>query len=292
MNTFLDALGISPGMLWILLTSAFVAVACGLSGAFLVMRRMSLAGDAISHSVLPGIVIGFLFTGALDSPWLLVGAGLAGLAVMLVIDALHRRLGVREDAATGIAFTAFFALGVVLLKLFAGKVDLDPGCVLFGSLETAVHGHQIAIAGMEVPRVVIVTACVVALVVAMILAFGRAWTVTAFDFSLARSLGIPVGKVQVALLALVSLVVVAAFQAVGAILAVALLVIPAATGILLVHRVRGVLIVSVLHALVSAAAGLQLAIFWNCSVAAAIVLVGATLFASAWGWSIMRRKWA
>lgn len=292
MNAFLDAIGFSPGTLWILLTAVCVAMACALSGAFLVLRRMSLAGDAISHSVLPGIVIGFLFTGALDSPWLLVGAGLAGLAVMLVIDALHRRLGVREDAATGIAFTAFFALGVVLLKLFAGKVDLDPGCVLFGSLETAVHGHRVSIGGIEVPRVVVVTAGVVALVVAMILAFGRAWIVTAFDFSLARSLGIPVGRVQTALLALVSLVVVAAFQAVGAILAVALLVIPAATGILLVHRVRGVLMVSVLHAIVSAVAGLQLAILWNCSVAAAVVLVGAALFSLAWGWAVARRKWA
>src|SRR5688500_6570931 len=123
-----------------LLEGALVAVALALIGCFLVVRGLSLLGDAISHSVLPGIVLGFLISAAtghasLHSPWILVGATLFGLAAAFLVQNIHTTSRVKEDAALGITFTTLFALGVVMINLFAGQADLDPGCVLYGNLE-------------------------------------------------------------------------------------------------------------------------------------------------------------
>lgn len=272
----------SESNVWLVATSFFVALASALPGVFLVLRRMSLAGDAISHSVLPGIVVAFLFTGTLDSPFLVVGAAAAGLLVMLLIEALHRGAGIREDAATGIAFTAFFATGVLLLKTYAGKVDLDPDCVLFGSLETAVHGAMVTVGSLTIPRVTI-TAAVTAGVMGVFLLFAyRPLVLGSFDPAHARTAGFHPGLSNVLLMAAVSVVVVVAFQAVGAVLAVALLILPAATALLCAKRVPGVLMLAGLHALLASIGGLYLAVLLNCNAAAAIVLAGAALFVLAW----------
>lgn len=267
---------------WLVITSFVVALACAMPGVFLILRRMALAGDAISHSVLPGIVIAFLFTGTLDSPWLVIGAAASGLAAVLVIEGLHRAAGVREDAATGISFTAFFALGVVLLKWYAGKVDLDPDCVLMGSLENAVHGERWNIGALEIPRITM-TAAIAAAGVSMLLGLGyRGWLITAFDPAHARTAGFRPGRANVILMAAVSLVVVVAFQAVGAILSVALLILPGATALLCAKRVPGVLAVAAAHAAFSSVGGLYLAVAFNCNAAAAVVLAGAVGLVLAW----------
>jgi len=272
----------SEANVWLVVSAFFVALACALPGVFLILRRMALAGDAISHSVLPGIVVAFLFTGSLDSPLLVAGAAASGLIVMLVIEGLHRGAGIREDAATGIAFTAFFAIGVLLLKSYAGKVDLDPDCVLFGSLETAVHGEQWMLAGLAVPRVA-ASGVLASAGVSLFLALGfPALLISSFDAEHARTAGFRPGVMNVLLMAMVAVVVVVAFQAVGAILAVALLILPGATGLLCAKRVRGVLAVAVAHAAFSSVAGLYLAVALNCNVAAAIVLAGAAAFTGAW----------
>jgi manganese/zinc/iron transport system permease protein len=272
----------SEANVWLVVSAFFVALACALPGVFLILRRMALAGDAISHSVLPGIVVAFLFTGSLDSPLLVAGAAASGLVVMLVIEGLHRGAGIREDAATGIAFTAFFALGVLLLRNYAGKVDLDPDCVLFGSLETAVHGERWEIAGLAIPRVA-ASGMLASAGVSLFLLLGfPALLISSFDPGHARTAGFRPSWTNVALMAVTALVVVVAFQAVGAILAVALLILPGATGLLCAKRVRGVLTVAAAHAAVSSVGGLYLAVALNCNVAAAIVLAGAVAFVLAW----------
>ncbi|MFD0895888.1 metal ABC transporter permease [Luteolibacter ambystomatis] len=272
----------SESTCWLVVTSFFVALASALPGVFLVLRRMALAGDAISHSVLPGIVIAFLFTGSLDSPLLVVGAAGAGLLVMLTIEALRRGAGIREDAATGIAFTAFFAGGVLLLRTYAGKVDLDPDCVLFGSLETAVHGATLALGGLEVPRVTLTAMATAFVMGAFLLIAYRPLLLGSFDPAHARTTGFKPGWSNVLLMGAVSIVVVVSFQAVGAVLAVALLILPGATALLCAKRVPGVLMISGAHALLSSVGGLYLAMALNCNVAAAIVLAGAALFCAAW----------
>src|SRR5688572_28026270 len=126
----------SLSLFWpILAEGALVAVALGLIGCFLVVRGMSLLGDALSHSVLPGIVVGFLIGGSLHSPWILIGATAVGLASAVLVQTVQQHSRVKEDASLGIVFTALFALGVVMINLYAGQADLDPGCVLYGNIE-------------------------------------------------------------------------------------------------------------------------------------------------------------
>lgn len=275
----------SPTNVWLVLTAAFTAIACGLPGAFLVLRRMSLTGDAISHSVLPGIVLGFLASGSLDSPWLIFGAAASGWLTVMVIDLLHRRGGVREDAATGVAFTAMFAIGVILLRLNAGRVDLDPDCVLFGNLETAIHGARVEIGGSYIPQIAITTGVAMLVAAGFCLSFFHRLLGSSFDPSLARLTGQSPALVQSLLLGVTSAVIVAAFQTVGAVMSVALLVLPAAAALMLAKRLPAVLWLVAAHGAVSAVSGIYLATWTDSNLGASVVLAGAFWFLLAWGFS-------
>ena len=125
----------------------FVGSACGLVGNYLMLRRMALVGDAISHSVLPGIAIAFLVSGSRGSAAMFVGALLAGVVTTVIIEAIHRNSRIKQDAAIGIAFTSLFAIGVILISVFAGQVDLDQECVLYGEIGTVPLEGSTTIAG-------------------------------------------------------------------------------------------------------------------------------------------------
>src|SRR3990170_8563959 len=120
--------------LYIILTAALVSTSCALLGCFLVLRKMAMVGDAISHAVLPGIVLAFLISGSRDSITMLVGAGLIGIVTTFLIEFLHKKAKLQTDASIGVTFTWLFAVGVVLISLFAGQVDLDQDCVLYGEI--------------------------------------------------------------------------------------------------------------------------------------------------------------
>lgn len=268
----------SPANVWLVITAAFTAIACGLPGAFLVLRRMSLTGDAISHSVLPGIVIGFLVSDSLDSPWIIVGAAISGWLTVMAIGWFHRKAGVREDAATGVVFTAMFSIGVILLRQYAGKVDLDPDCVLFGNLETAIHGTATRIGPLEIPNITLTTGVVAAASILFVSAIYHRLLATSFDPVLAKLTGQKPDAAQSLLLAATAAVVVAAFQTVGAVMSVALLVLPAATALLLVKRLPSVLIGVSLHAILAAVGGIYLASWANFNLGASVILAGAIGF--------------
>lgn len=272
----------SSTSIWLVVTAAFTAIACGFPGSFLVLRRMSLAGDAISHSVLPGIVIGFLISGTLDSPWLVAGAALSGWLTVMIIEQLHRRAGVREDAATGVVFTAMFSIGVVLLRLFASKVDLDPDCVLFGNLETAIQGARVQFGGLEIPSIVITTGAAAVLGTGFVAACYHRLLGTSFDPSLARLTNQSPGFTQSLLLGVTAAVIVSAFQTVGAVMAVALLVLPAASALLVSRRLPRLLAGVLVHSILSAVGGMYLATSLNCNLGAAVVITGAFLFCGCW----------
>jgi manganese/zinc/iron transport system permease protein len=272
----------SPTTVWLVVTAACTAIACGFPGTFLVLRRMSLAGDAISHSVLPGIVIGFLISGSLNSPWLIAGAALSGWLTVMLIEWLHRHGGVREDAATGVVFTAMFSIGVLLLRLFASRVDLDPDCVLFGNLETAIHGTRVGIGGLEIPSIVITTATAAGLGVGFVTLLYHRLLATSFDSSLARLTSQSPALTQTLLLGITATVVVAAFQTVGAVMAVALLVLPAASCLLVTRQLSHLLFGVILHGVFSALGGLYLATWLDCNLGAAVVMVGALIFCGCW----------
>jgi len=275
---------------WLAVTAAFTALACGVPGTFLVLRRMSLTGDAIGHSVLPGIVIGFVFSGSLDSPLLLAGAAFSGWLAVMLIEWLQRRGGVREDAATGVVFTAMFALGVVMLRLVATRVDLDPDCVLFGNLETAIHGAGTEIAGIRVPNVVLTTGGAALLAILFTALMYHRLLASSFDSTQASLSGMSPALVQSLLLGMTAAVMVASFQTVGAVMSVALLVLPVASALPLARRLPRVLTLVALHSCVSAVAGLYLATWADCNLGAAVVLAGAAMMAIAWIFPAFRSR--
>jgi manganese/zinc/iron transport system permease protein len=272
----------SEQLLWIGLTCFFCALACSQVGTFLVMRRLSLVGDAISHSVLPGIVIGFLFAKSLDSPWLLVGAGLSGMLATVMIELIHNHSRIKQDAAIGISFTTLFALGVLLLKIYADKVDLDPDCVIYGQVEYVWNYERVDVFGISMPRPTRTLGFVAMASVAIVAVLYRVLLVSSFDASLSTSFGYRPVLVHYTLMGLTSFVVVAAFQVVGAILVIALLILPGATGYLCANRLRTVLVLAAGHALFSSILGLLIALRWNINTGAAVVLAGGGLFGLAW----------
>jgi manganese/zinc/iron transport system permease protein len=271
--------------IWIVLMGFLVTAACGLVGSYLILRRMALVGDAISHSVLPGIAVAFLLSSSRGTIPMFLGALAAGLVTTVIIEVIHKKTRVKQDAAIGIAFTSLFAIGVILISLYASKVDLDQECVLYGEIGFVAPPFQseVILGGINFgPEPVVRMAVVTLIVVALILVFYKELLVSSFDPALAFSVGINATVVHYGLMCVLSVVVVSAFESVGAILVVAMLILPAATGSLLRQRLPGVMWVAVLHAAVSSVLGLHLATWLKCSIAAAMVVMGTVLFTMAW----------
>lgn len=223
------------------LVAVVVAVACALPGSFLMLRRMAMMSDAISHAILPGIVVGVLIVGGLNSPLLLVFAAGTGLLTVALIEALHGTGRVKEDAAIGIVFPVLFSLGVLLIARFAGDMHLDTDVVLLGELAFAPFNRMTAFGFDLGPQALWMMSGVLLLNALALLLFYKELKLATFDPSLAASLGFRPRLLHYGLMGLVSLTAVAAFDAVGAILVVALMVGPPMTAHLLTDRL-GVLI--------------------------------------------------
>ncbi len=268
---------------WMVGMSFLVALPCALLGVFLILRRMSLVGDAISHSALPGIVVAFAFVGDLSSPWLLVGAALAGLLVTFLIEQIHRHTRIKQDSAIGIAFTSLFALGLILIRVIIGdKVHLHQDMVLEGNLQHVAYAETVGVMGLDVPDSLIPAAVVAAGTVILMIIFYRVLTLSSFDSGLAASFGYKPAVVHYGMMAVISVVVVSAFEAVGAILVIALLILPGATAYLCTHRLKLLLVLSVLHALVSSVMGMYFSVWLNGKESAGVVVAGTGLFVLAW----------
>lgn len=239
---------------WIVLAGALTAMACAIPGVFLQLNKQSMLGDAVSHAVLPGIAIAFLLSGSKDTLPMLAGALVAGVLTAVLSSAIQRLGGVEHGASLGVVFCAFFAAGLVLVRLAADHVDLDPSCVLFGSLELAV----IESSGM--PKVVWLSAASLALNAILATVFFKELRLAAFDSRFAESTGIPAGVVHLGLTVLTSATAVLAFESVGSILVIAMLIVPGATALLVCRSVEGVLLASLGFAALSSLGGHLLAI--------------------------------
>jgi len=211
------------------LASALLAlVACATMGNWLVLRKESMTGDAIAHAVLPGIVAGFLVTGRHSLPAMFLGAAVAGAIAIVLANLVQRRTRLEAGAGLGIVFSAFFALGVALLETQgARQVDLDPGCVLFGSLETLFlapppGGHWYE--GIAHETWVLAAAALV--VAGLSVLFAKELAALCFDREHARTTGIAPRALEPAMLFVTSLAIVASFEAVGSLLVIALLACP------------------------------------------------------------------
>ena len=268
--SWLEAVGPMHG--WAIATAAVVSAGCAVVGSLLVVRRLSLLGDAISHAVLPGIVVAVLLGGRPGDLSVLVGATVAALVTVGLTRFFQQQGGLAEDAGTGVAFTTLFAIGVLLVTISGSRIDLDPGCILYGILEL-VPFDTIPLADWEVPRA-FVSAAAVLVVVSLGLVSTWRWQVfTAFDADAARAAGVPTTAVTVGLLAGVSLATVAGFEAVGAILVVAMLVVPAAAAERLALRLHHVLGLAVLLAMTGAVVGYLAAWHFNTSAAGMMAVV-------------------
>jgi len=267
---------------WIILTGTLVATCGGLLGAFLLLRKMSMVGDAISHAVLPGIVIAYLLSGSREVLPMLVGAAAFGVFATVVIEALYRKARLQSDAAIGITFTGLFALGIVLISLFAGQVDLDLDCVLFGEIAYVPIDVWITPGGVNMgPRAVWVTGGLLVLVLAMIGIGYKGLLLTTFNPEHAASIGISVAFWHYLLMSAVSVTTVVSFESVGAILVVAFLIVPPATAYLLTNKLKPMLALTVLFGFGSAVGGYYLASWIDGSIAGAMSVVAGVFFIAA-----------
>lgn len=281
---------------WIALMGFFVATACGLVGNYLILRRMALVGDAISHSVLPGLVVAYLLAGIRHSTVMFVGALVAGLLTTVLIEVIHKKSRVKQDAAIGITFSSLFAIGVILISHFASKVDLDQECVLYGEIgNIPLDGPYLQLGSLVLGPPTMVRMAIVTVVVALlIVVFYKELLVSSFDPGLAFSLGINATVVHYSLMSILSVVVVSAFESVGAILVIAMLILPGATASLVSRRLPVIFVLTVLHAALSSVLGVHLALWLECSIAGAMVVMGAALFVLAWIFSPtegLLRRW-
>jgi manganese/zinc/iron transport system permease protein len=269
----------------IMLVGALTNVACALVGCYLVLRRMSLMGDAIAHAVLPGIVLAFLFSGSMNVLPLFIGAALVGLLTTFLTQTLHQFGRVPTDAAMGAVFTSLFALGVVLLKRYISGVHFDVACVYEGSL-TSVALDTVSIntglfGDWEVPRQLQTVLPMVALNLVMILLFWKELKISSFDAGMATSMGYSATLLHYVLMALVAMTSVASFQAVGSILVVAMLIVPPATAQLLCDRLSRMVLLACVFAVAAAVGGYWLAHEWDVSPAGAMAIFAGAMYAVA-----------
>jgi len=280
LDAFVLPLAISTYGVWVVAVGALAGVACAVLGSFLVLRRAAMLGDAVSHSVLPGIAIAFLVTGSRSVLPMLVGAGIAGLVAALLAAALRRHARVAEDSALGVVFTSMFALGVILITFVASRIDLDPGCVLYGNIEQ-VPLDTLHILGADVPRVALTIAAVMTLDLILVALFFKELTLFSFDPAYGASLGFGGALVHYGLMAAVAATCVACFEAVGTVLVVAMLIAPGAAAHMITDRLARLLIIASLLALVAAGAGYALAVQFDSSTAGMMSVVAGVEFALA-----------
>lgn len=266
------------GGLVILLTGILVASACALLGSFLVLRKMAMLSDAISHAILPGLVVGYFIAQGPNLLWGFAGAAAAAIITVTVVEALQNTRRVGGESAIGIVFPAMFALGVFLVSKFFANVHLDTDAVLYGNIEFAPLDVFLLGTTNLGPQAFWVMGglCIVNLL--FILLFYKELKLATFDAGLAATLGFSPLLIHYVLMALVSITSVGAFTVVGAILVVAFVIVPAATAYLLTDKLPRMIVYSVLIGAASAASGYFIAMALDASVSGAMATMTGVFF--------------
>ena len=289
----MNVLGVqlSDATLWSMAVGIVTNVTCAVLGCHLVLRRLSLLGDAISHAVLPGIVIGYLLSGSVGVLTMLAGAWCAAILTSALTDSLSRYGNVPEDASMGVVFTSLFALGVVLVSRYTRNVHIDADCVLYGLIDTAALDTVLIgnfelpglplVGGWYVPRVLVTLVPVLAATLVFLGVFWKELKLTSFDPALGAALGFRPGLIHYLFMGMVATATVASFEAVGSILVIAMLIVPAATAQLLTDRLLWMVIDAAIVGAVSAVVGCWGAARWNTSAAGMMAVVAGLQFALA-----------
>jgi manganese/zinc/iron transport system permease protein len=264
----------------IVATGALVGVAASLLGTFLVLRGTSMLADAISHSIILGIVLVWMATGQTSGPVQIVGAALTGLLTVVATEALARTRKMSDDAAIGLVFPALFSVGVLLLNVYARDVHIDAHTVLLGEIGF-VWLDVVTVAGVQVPDALLWMAVVALVNLAFVTAFYKELEIATFDPGLAAALGFAPAALGYALLGLTSATAVAAFDAVGVVLFLAFVIVPPAAAWLLTDVLWRVLAYAAAMAAASAGIGYALAVAWDVSIGGMMAVVTGAFLAAA-----------
>jgi iron/zinc/copper transport system permease protein len=258
-SQFLSALGQYNFLQAALITSILVGVMSGVIGSFIILRGLSLMGDAISHAVLPGVAVAYML-----GINLLLGASIFGILAAMLIGYVASHSKLKNDTAIGIVFSAFYALGFVLISLAESSSNLHH--ILFGNV--------LAVSDRDL----ITTTCVLIAVILFIVIFYKELLITSFDETFARTYGLRTQMVHYALMLMLTLLTVSSLQTVGIILVVAMLITPAATAFLWTNKLHWMLVDSAIFGALASLIGLFLSYTLNWSSGPAIVLVAAFIF--------------
>ncbi|WP_341323802.1 metal ABC transporter permease [Solibacillus sp. FSL H8-0523] len=261
---------------WVILTGILVGITCSIAGVFLVLRKMSMIADAISHTVLFGIVISFLVTQALTGVSMFIGAALAGLLTAFLVQYL-RSNGIQEDAAIGIIFTTLFAISVLLITIFAGDVHLDVEHVLMGEI-AFVPWDKLTLFGFEMPKAIWMLGIALILNVLLLIVFFKEFKLSTFDPVYAASIGIPIVFMHYLFMMMISLTTVSAFDSVGAILVIAMLIGPAATSYLISRSLKQMFGFAISFGVMAAIGGYYVAKWLDTSIAGMMAVMVGFLF--------------
>ncbi|WP_062197281.1 metal ABC transporter permease [Massilibacterium senegalense] len=266
---------------WIIATGILVGVTCGIVGSFLILRQIAMLSDAISHTVLLGIVLAFLISQSVNGMYMLIGAVIVGLLTAFLVQLLHQ-LGTMQDAAIGVVFTTLFAIGVILLSLFVENVHLDVEHALMGEI-TFVPWDTIQVPFLgDVPQAVVLLSSVLFIDLLIIFCFYKEFKITSFDPNMAVAIGIPLMFIHYLLMGMVSITTVAAFDSVGSILVVAMLIAPGATAYLLTDKLSVMLVFSACIGTIDALLGYYVASYFDVSISGAMASMAGFIFLLAW----------
>ncbi len=269
----------TPEQFEIQLIAVVVAAACAIPGVFLLLRRMAMMSDAISHSILPGIVLAFFLTHDLNSPLLVIGASLAGILTVFLVESILKSRLLKEDAAIGLVFPFLFSIGVVLIARYAGDIHLDTDAVLLGELAFAPFDRLVMFGVDWGPKALTTMAGILVANAIFVVAFYKELKLSTFDAGLAAALGFAPAALHYGLMGLVSVTAVGAFDAVGSILVVALMIGPPAAAYLLTDRLSRMIWLSLAIGALSAVGGYWLAYLLDASIAGSIASAVGLIFA-------------
>ena len=275
---------------WVVLTGILVGITCSIAGVFLVLRKMSMIADAISHTVLFGIVMSFMITQTLTGVYMFIGAALAGLLTAFLVQYL-RSSGIQEDAAIGIIFTTLFAISVLLITIFAGNVHLDVEHVLMGEI-AFVPWERFTLFGLEMPKAVWMLGSALLFNALILTVFYKEFKLSTFDPVYAASIGIPIVFMHYLFMLMISFTTVSAFDSVGAILVIAMLIGPAATAYLISRSLKQMFGFAISFGIAGAVLGYYVAKWFDTSIAGMMAVMIGVIFISVLFIQLLNKKLA
>lgn len=272
------------------LISVLTAAGCAIPGSFLLLRRMSMSSDSITHTILLGIVLAFLAVQDLSSPLMLIGAAAMGPVTVWLTELLIKTRLLSEDSATGIVFPLLFSIAVILITRYAGSAHLDTDSVLLGEVAFApfdrlvISGVDIGAKGLYLSGGLLVMNAVLALL------FFKELQITSFDPVLAAVLGFSPAVMNYGLMTAASLTAVGAFEAVGSVLVTAFMIAPPAAAYLLTENLKKMLVLAVVIAAASGILGYHTAVLMNVSIAGCMAVWTGVFFFGAFVYSVIKKR--